>query len=79
MGKFSFDSLQKGSRTKDLPNGCGVDPDRAFETQPLEETHSLEQCLSEPFLKEASDQEIRGREDEKKGEEAVVEEIDHCE
>jgi hypothetical protein len=54
-----------------------MDPDGTPKGSGFQKTHPLDQCLSEPFLKEASDQEVRRGEDEKKGEESIIDEIDH--
>ena len=54
-----------------------MDPDGGSKGLDSQKTHPLDQCLPEPFLKEASDKEVRRREDEKKGKNSVVEEVDH--
>ena len=77
MRKFFLYSPQEGNGTEDFPNGCSMDPDGTSKKPGSQKTHPLDQCLSEPFLKEASDKEVRRGEDEKKGEESIIDEIDH--
>jgi hypothetical protein len=43
----------------------------------LGKTHPLDQLASKPFLEEASEEQVRSGEDEKKGKKDVIEEIDH--
>jgi hypothetical protein len=50
-----------------------MDPDGASKGLGSQKAHPLDQCLSEPFLKEASDKEVRRGEDEKKGKKDIVE------
>jgi hypothetical protein len=77
--KFFLYSPHEGNGTEDFPDRCSVDPDGTSWGLDSQKAHPLDQCLSEPFLKEAFDQEVRGGEDEKKGKKRVVEEIDHGE
>jgi len=77
VGKFFLYSPHEGNGAEDFPDRCSVDPDGTSKGLGFQKTHPLDQCLSEVFLKEASDQEVRRGEDEKKSEKDVVEEIDH--
>ena len=72
VGKFLLYSPQEGNGTKDFPNGCSMDPDGGSKGLDSQKTHPLDQCLSEPFIKEASDKEVRRGEDEKKGKKDVI-------
>ena len=73
VGKFFFYSPQERNGTEDFPNGCSMDPDGTSKGLGFQKAHPLDQCLSEPFLKEASDQEVRRGEDEKKSEKDIIE------
>jgi hypothetical protein len=73
VGKFFLYSPQEGNGAEDFPNGCSVDPDGTSKKPGSQKTHPLDQCLSEPFLKEASDKEVRRGEDEKKSEKDIIE------
>jgi hypothetical protein len=77
--EFFLDPPQERNGAKDLANGCRVDPDGTFKGLSPEEAQPLDQGFSERFLEEASDQEVRRGEDEKKRKKTVVKEIDHDE
>jgi hypothetical protein len=73
VGKFFLYSPQEGNGAEDLPNGSSMDPDGTSKGLGSQKTHPLDQCLSEVFLKEASDKEVRRGEDEKKSEKDIIE------
>jgi len=64
--KLFFNDLQKRYRTKDLSDGCGMDPNGPLEEKAWDKTHSLDQFLSKPALKDSSNEKIgsQDRQDE---------------
>ena len=72
-GNSFFDPLQKRDRTEDLPDGCGMDPDRFFEGEGWQKSHPLNQFPSKPPVDKSPEQEIRRSENKEKCEKDVVE------
>ena len=64
VGKLFPYSPHEENGAEDFPNGSSMNPDRTFKALGSQKAHPLDQWLSEPFLKEASDQEVRRGEDE---------------
>jgi hypothetical protein len=64
VGKFFLYTPHEGNGAEDFSNGCGMNPNGISKGLDSQKTHPLDQCLSGPFLKEASNKKIRGGKDE---------------
>jgi hypothetical protein len=54
-----------------------VDPDRALQGKLSEGSHPLSKNATKPFLGDATQKEVENQRNEEKGEEGIIEEVDH--
>ena len=77
MGKLFLHSFQEGDRAEDLSHGGRMDPDRILKRKGSEGSHPLSESLEKSFLSDAAQKEVEKKRNQEKGEEGIIEEVDH--
>jgi hypothetical protein len=77
MRHFLFDPLQERDGTENLSDRCGMNPNGFFKGRRFKKPQPFGQCFSKSLLDEAPEENIGTCKNEKKGQQDIVEVVDH--